>query len=58
MFESLTEKFNTVFRSLSGRGRITEANIADAMRDVRKALLEADVHFNIAKNFCNDVKDA
>jgi signal recognition particle subunit SRP54 len=58
MFESLTEKFNSVFRSLSGRGRITEANIADAMRDVRKALLEADVHFNIAKNFCNDVRDA
>ncbi|MHC4151249.1 MAG: signal recognition particle protein [Planctomycetota bacterium] len=58
MFESLTEKFNSVFRSLSGRGRITEANISDALRDVRKALLEADVHFNVAKNFCNDVKDA
>ncbi|MHC4265443.1 MAG: signal recognition particle protein, partial [Planctomycetota bacterium] len=58
MFESLTEKFNAVFRSLSGRGRITEANITDAMRDVRKALLEADVHFNVAKNFCNDVKNA
>jgi signal recognition particle subunit SRP54 len=58
MFESLTQKFNAVFRSLSGRGKITEANIADAMRDVRKALLEADVHFNIAKEFCNDVKNA
>ena len=42
MFESLTDKFNSVFKSLSGRGRITEANVSDAMRDVRKALLEAD----------------
>jgi signal recognition particle subunit SRP54 len=58
MFESLTQKFNAVFRSLSGRGRITEANIADAIRDVRKALLEADVHYNVAKNFCNDVQKA
>jgi len=58
MFESLTQKFNAVFRSLSGRGKITEANISDAMRDVRKALLEADVHYNVAKNFCNEVKNA
>jgi len=49
MFESLTEKFNAVFRSLSGRGRITEANIADAMRDVRKALLEADVNYHVVR---------
>lgn len=58
MFESLTEKFNSVFRSLSGRGRITEANIADAMRDVRKALLEADVSYNVVKQFCKDVQQA
>ena len=58
MFESLTEKFNSVFRSLSGRGRITEANILDAMRDVRKALLEADVHYNVVKQFCKDVTEA
>jgi signal recognition particle subunit SRP54 len=58
VFESLTEKFNSVFRSLSGRGRITEANISDAMRDVRKALLEADVNYNVVKQFCKDVKDA
>ena len=58
MFESLTEKFNLVFRSLSGRGRITEANISDAMRDVRKALLEADVHYNVVKQFCKDVTEA
>jgi len=58
MFESLTEKFNSVFRSLAGRGRITEANISDAMRDVRKALLEADVNYNVVKKFCKDVTDA
>ena len=58
MFESLTEKFNSVFRSLSGRGRITEANISDAMRDVRKALLEADVSYNVVKKFCKDVTEA
>jgi len=58
MFESLTEKFNNVFRSLSGRGRITEANISDAMRDVRKALLEADVNYQVVKAFCKDVTQA
>jgi signal recognition particle subunit SRP54 len=58
VFESLTEKFNTVFRSLSGRGRITEANVSDAMHDVRKALLEADVNYNVVKQFCKDVRDA
>ena len=58
VFESLTDKFNSVFKSLSGRGRITEANISDAMRDVRKALLEADVSYNVVKQFCKDVKEA
>ena len=58
MFESLTEKFSSVFKSLSGRGRITEANVSDALRDVRKALLEADVNYNVAKQFCKDVTQA
>jgi signal recognition particle subunit SRP54 len=58
VFESLTEKFNSLFRSLSGRGRITEANVGDAMHDVRKALLEADVNYNVVKQFCKDVRDA
>ena len=58
MFDALTDKFNSVFKSLSGRGRITESNVADAMREVRKALLEADVNYNVAKQFCKDVKDA
>lgn len=58
MFEALTDKFNSVFRSLSGRGRITEANVADAMRDVRKALLEADVNYHVVKQFCKDCQQA
>jgi signal recognition particle subunit SRP54 len=58
MFDALTEKFSSVFRSLSGRGRITEANIGDAMNDVRKALLEADVNYQVVKQFCNDVRQA
>jgi len=58
MFESLTEKFNSVFRSLAGRGRITEANVSDAVRDVRKALLEADVNYDVVKKFCKDVTEA
>jgi signal recognition particle subunit SRP54 len=43
---------------LAGRGRITEANISDAMHDVRKALLEADVNYEVVKKFCKDVKEA
>jgi signal recognition particle subunit SRP54 len=58
MFDTLTEKFNGVFRSLSGKARITEANISDAMNDVRKALLEADVNYHVVKQFCKDVRDA
>ncbi len=58
MFDSLTGKFNSVFKSLSGRGRITEANVSDAMREVRKALLEADVNYNVVKQFCKDVREA
>ncbi|MDH7598635.1 MAG: signal recognition particle protein [Sedimentisphaerales bacterium] len=58
MFDTLTEKLSSVFRSLSGRGRITEANISDAMYQVRKALLEADVHYQVVKQFCKDVQEA
>ena len=58
MFDSLTTKFNSVFRSLSGRGRISESNISDAMQEVRKALLEADVNYQVVKTFCKDVTQA
>ncbi|HUT57729.1 MAG TPA: signal recognition particle protein [Phycisphaerae bacterium] len=55
VFESLTDKFSDFFRKLSGRGRITEANVREAMRDVRTALLEADVHYKVVGRFCDDV---
>jgi signal recognition particle subunit SRP54 len=58
MFDALTEKLNSVFRNLSGRGRITEANVSDAMHDVRKALLEADVNYHVVKQFVKDVTQA
>ena len=55
MFEALTDKFEGIFRKLSGRGRITEGNVKDAMGDVRQALLEADVHFKVVREFCESV---
>ncbi len=57
MFEALTEKFDGFFHRLSGRGRINEKNVRDAMRDVRTALLEADVNYQVVRQFCNDVVD-
>ncbi len=55
MFEALTDKFSGVFRGLSGRGRISEQNVKDAMREVRQALLEADVHFKVVGEFCESI---
>ncbi len=55
MFETLTGRFADVFRRLSGRGRISEENIREAMAEVRTALLEADVHQEVAKAFCDRV---
>jgi signal recognition particle subunit SRP54 len=51
MFESLNERLETAFKNLRGHGQITEANIKDAMRDVKLALLEADVNFKVVKEF-------
>src|SRR5947208_4188172 len=55
MLDALTEKFSSVFRGLSGRGRISEENIREAMREVRTALLEADVNFQVVQDFTNHV---
>jgi len=55
MFESLTERFSDMFRKLSGRGRISEQNVRDAMREVRTALLEADVNYQVVRQFCDNV---
>jgi len=51
MFEGLTEKLQGAFRKLTGYGKLSEKNIADAMREVRLALLEADVNFKVVKEF-------
>ena len=57
MFENLTEKLERSFKILKGEGKITEINIADALKDIRRALLDADVSYKIAKQFCEDVKN-
>jgi signal recognition particle subunit SRP54 len=56
MFESLTDKLDLTFKKLRGQGRITEKNIDEALREVRLALLEADVHITVVKNFLDAVK--
>lgn len=56
-FESLTDKLNEVFRNLSGKGRLTESDVKAAMREVKMALLEADVNFKVVKKFVSTVQD-
>ena len=56
MFESLTDKLELTFKRLRGQGKITETNIDDALRDVRLALLEADVHLQVVKTFLESVR--
>jgi len=57
MFESLSEKLQNVFNRLRGKGGLTEADVAEAMREVRLALLEADVNFRVVKEFVTRVKE-
>lgn len=57
MFDHLTEKLEGVFKKLRGRGRLAEANIDEALRDVRRALLEADVNYKVARSFVARVRD-
>ena len=57
MFENLTEKFERAFKVLKGQGQITEINVAETLKEVRRALLDADVNFTTAKNFTNTVKE-
>jgi signal recognition particle subunit SRP54 len=56
MFENLTEKLEGAFKRLKGQGRITEINVAETLKEVRKALIDADVNYKIAKDFTDDVK--
>jgi signal recognition particle subunit SRP54 len=57
MFESLSEKLDRSFKILKGQGRITEINVAETLKEVRKALLNADVNYKIAKTFTETVKE-
>jgi len=56
MFGSLTEKLESVFKKLRGAGKLSEKNIKDSMREVRRALLEADVNYKVAKDFIKAVE--
>ena len=57
MFSLLADKLQDIFKDLRGQGKITESNVGEAMRAVRLALLEADVHFQVAKDFIARVKE-
>ena len=57
MFDSLSDKLEGVFKNLRGQGKITESNVKDAMRDVRMALLEADVNYKVVKEFLGRVQE-
>lgn len=57
MFENLSERLERSFKILKGQGKITEINVAETLKDVRKALLDADVNYKVAKTFTDDVKE-
>ena len=57
MFGHITERFESILRNVRGLGKITDKNINDTVREVRRALIEADVNFNVAKSFVNNVHD-
>lgn len=56
MFENLTEKLDSIFRKLKGRGRLDEGNIQEALKEIRMALLEADVNFRVVRDFVEDIR--
>ena len=56
MFENLSERLERSFKLLKGEGKITEINVAETLKDVRRALLDADVNFKVAKQFTDTVK--
>ncbi|MGL5888656.1 MAG: signal recognition particle receptor subunit alpha, partial [Bacteroidia bacterium] len=56
MFENLSDKLERAFKVLKGDGKITEINVAETLKEVRKALLDADVSYPVAKKFTDEVK--
>lgn len=57
MFENLSDKLNNIFKKLKGHGKLTERNIEEGLKEIRMALLEADVHYKVAKKFISDIKE-
>lgn len=57
MFESLSDRLDSAFKNLKGQGRITELNIASTLKDIRRALVDADVNYKIAKDFTDNIKE-
>ena len=57
MFNNLSEKLDKALHTLKGHGKITEVNVAETLKEVRRALLDADVNFKIAKNFTKRVQE-
>ena len=56
MFENLSDRLERSFKILKGEGKITEVNVAETVKDIRRALLDADVSFRVAKDFCDQVQ--
>jgi signal recognition particle subunit SRP54 len=57
MFDNLSDKLNNIFKKLKGHGKLTEKNIEEGLKEIRMALLEADVHYKVAKKFIADIKE-
>ena len=57
IFESLSDRLQATFKKLRGHGKLTEDDVNEAMREVRMALLEADVNYKVAKDFCAKVSE-
>ncbi len=57
MFDSLSDRLNLTFKKLKGQGKLSEANMKEGLREVRLALLEADVHYKVAKDFIDRVRE-
>ena len=57
MLEQLSQNLEGIFKKLRGQGKLSEDNISDAMREVRRALLEADVNYKVVRTFINSVKE-
>ena len=56
MFENLTDKLERSFKVLKGEGKITEINVAETVKEIRRALIDADVNYKVAKSFTDEVK--